>query len=175
MTALLAMLLFEEMETKLDQLKVLKMILIHDIVEAVVGDVPIGEVSDRQQFKEANERQAILEIERSLSEKTGGEIRQLWEEFEARETPEAMFVKALDRIEASIQHNISPISTWDEQDYRVCIGYKSEYFEFNVLISRLRELIDVCTLEKIKAAERLDRLLKDQIAFANRGKRAKEN
>ncbi len=93
------------------------MVLIHDLVEAVTGDVPFFETGSRQEAKSLREREAIETIRGILADETGDEIYGLWHEFETGETTEAKFVKALDSLEVQLQHNLADLSTWEEIEY----------------------------------------------------------
>ena len=102
--------------------RVLKMCLIHDWGEAVTGDIPsfLKTGSD-----EARELDAIHALTAKLPDREA-ELNALYAEMEARETPEAKFYKALDRLEAVIQHNEAPMSTWLELEKELHLTYGVE-------------------------------------------------
>lgn len=107
--AILALLLAETYFPELDKFTLVKYALIHDIGEIYVGDITPEDQVPKDEKLEA-ERKAI----RNVFEKyPGGEkyIR-LWEEYEAAATPEAIFVKQIDRLEMSLQAGI-----YQSQDY----------------------------------------------------------
>jgi putative hydrolases of HD superfamily len=112
-TSLMAILFFPYLSLQVDLLKALKMIIVHDIVEARAGDVPVFEVNAEIKKKEAL---AICEIRQMLNNSTGDEIYELWQEFEMGCTNEAKFAKALDKIEANLQHNEANLSSWTIAD-----------------------------------------------------------
>ena len=90
--------------TKLDVNKMIKMALIHDIGEALVGDVIYEHGKKRigpLKVKNADERNAVKEIFRDVAKK--GEYVSLWEEFVAQDTQEARFVKRIEKLEMVIQ------------------------------------------------------------------------
>jgi len=95
--AIMAAVLAEHAREEIDVLHVMKMVLIHDVVEIDAGDTycydEIGNASKAEREQKAADRIFAL-----LPEKQCREYRGLWEEFEARETPEAKFANALDRI-----------------------------------------------------------------------------
>ena len=97
--------------------RVLKIILVHDLVEALAGDVPYFEVGERKEFKAERERAAIEEIRIRVAGDTGQEIFDLWHEFEAHATAEARFATALDNLEVQIQHNLADFGTWEPIEY----------------------------------------------------------
>lgn len=115
--ALMAMLIHRELEMPPDLLRTLQMILVHDLVEAAVGDVPFFETSERKAMKRQREAEAILDIRNRLPEAIGSEIFELWHEFERRETPEARFAVALDHLEVQVQHNLADIDSWEPVEY----------------------------------------------------------
>lgn len=85
------------------------MSIIHDLVEAITGDIDYCLVSSGVVLKEdkiKNEKKAIEKIKKSLPKKSGKEIYELWHEFEEAKTKEARFSKALDRLE-TMSHYLS--------------------------------------------------------------------
>jgi len=117
--ALMAMLLHRHLSHPTDLGHCLKLILVHDLVEALVGDIPFFETGDRRAMKRQREQEAILEIERMLTGDLGLEIRRLWEEFEDRATPEAQFAGALDHLEVQVQHNLADLATWEPVEHEL--------------------------------------------------------
>ena len=85
-------------DTKIDVLRTVKMVLIHDIVEIDAGDTFCYDVHDREQ-KVVKEREAANRIFGMLPNEQANEFRLLWEEFEERETSEARFAAAVDRLQ----------------------------------------------------------------------------
>jgi putative hydrolase of HD superfamily len=84
-------------------LKVLKMLLIHDIVEIDAGDT-FAYASAQQADQHARESRAAERIFGLLPSDQAAEFRSLWDEFEARATPEAKFAAALDRFQPMLQN-----------------------------------------------------------------------
>lgn len=113
--ALMAMLLSEYANEKVDMLHVIKMVLIHDAVEIDAGDTyaydAAGNATKRQREVAAAER--IFNI---LPEDQAEEMRNLWEEFEACDTPEAKFANALDRVQPLMLNDITGGRAWREHD-----------------------------------------------------------
>jgi len=104
-TALMSFIMADELELDLDINKILKMAIVHDIVEAETGNtdyvaIAIGKISEEAQ-KEI-ERRAIVQLTQSLPEKTGKEIFNLWTEFDEGKTKESKYVKAINRLETLI-------------------------------------------------------------------------
>ena len=95
--AVMALILAEYANQPVDLLRVLKMLLVHDIVEIDAGDTFIYDEKG-QSDKAERERRAAERIFGLLPADQAAEVRALWEEFEARQTPEAAFAAALDRL-----------------------------------------------------------------------------
>lgn len=115
--ALMALLVHNHLEKPVNLEHTLKMILVHDLVEAEAGDIPFFETGPRQEQKVHREQEAIENIRRMLDAETGREIYDLFQEFEMAETLEAKLAKALDNLEVQIQHNLADFSTWEEIEY----------------------------------------------------------
>ncbi|WP_444666314.1 HD domain-containing protein [Cereibacter changlensis] len=97
--------------------RVVRMLILHDLVEIDVGDVPIHSANGAAHGSEASlaaEARAADRIFGLLPPDLGAELRALWAEFEAAETPDAIFAKSLDRVQP-VMHNIeSGGGTWTE-------------------------------------------------------------
>jgi 5'-deoxynucleotidase YfbR-like HD superfamily hydrolase len=109
--ALMAMVLAEHANKPLDVGKVIRMVLIHDIVEIDAGDTYIY---DEQGDKAEREQQAATRIFGLLPPDQEREFRELWEEFEAGETPEARFASALDRFMPQLHNYHTQGRSWKE-------------------------------------------------------------
>lgn len=108
---LLAMTLIEHAEEKIDLLKVLRMLAIHDLGEIQSGDVFHFHKSKESEQKE---REAAKNFFAVLPEDQAREFFGLWEEFEAQATPEARFAAGLDRVWPSVQNFFNEGGTWKE-------------------------------------------------------------
>ena len=111
--AMYAMLLNEYASGIVDINRVIKMILIHDIVEIDVGDFPIhGESSiEVQALHEQNAAKRLFGL---LPEHQGRELLNIWEEFELAKTEDAKFAKALDRFQPLLTNIFTRGGTWTE-------------------------------------------------------------
>ncbi|MCV3216208.1 HD domain-containing protein [Plectonema radiosum NIES-515] len=109
--ALMAIVLAEYAPSGVDQLRALKMLLIHDLVEIDAGDTFCYDVQANED-KAAKETQAALRLFGLLPVEQGEEMRSLWEEFEARKTPTAKFAAALDRIQPLLHNQQTQGGTW---------------------------------------------------------------
>ena len=88
-----------------------------------------------------------------MPEKYAIEMRELYEEMSERKTPEAKIYKAIDGLEAVIQHNISDISTWIPKEYDLNLTYAQDKVEFSEYLKELRQLVREDTLKKIDEAK----------------------
>ncbi len=137
--ALMAMLVHPELEQPVDLGRTLRMILTHDLVEALTGDVPFFDRSERKAQKPAREQAAIAEIRARLGEPVGGEIHDLWQEFEAKQTPEAKFATALDHLEVQIQHNLAGMESWTPIEYDLVYTKMDRHCAFDPFLAALCE------------------------------------
>lgn len=96
---------------KIDMLKVLKMALVHDLVEVYAGDTFAYDEAGYAD-KEEREKEAADRIFGLLPEEQSAEFRGLWEEFEAMETPEAVYAAAVDRLQPFINNYMTRGHTW---------------------------------------------------------------
>ncbi len=113
--AMMAMVLAEHTNEAIDILKVIKMVLIHDIVEIDAGDTFIYD-TQKNHANTDQERQAANRIFGLLPQGQSEDFIAVWEEFEAGITPEAKFAKAMDRLEPLLQNTSNNGGTWKEFD-----------------------------------------------------------
>lgn len=111
--AIMALLLSEHANEQVDVLKVLKMLLIHDIVEIDAGDIFLYDSVVNHTNTEA-EQKAAERIFGLLPAQQATEYIAIWDEFEASETPEAKFARAMDRLEPLLQNVSNNGGTWKE-------------------------------------------------------------
>lgn len=111
--ALMAIVLAEHSNEPVDILKVVKMVLIHDIVEIDAGDTFIYDTRKNHSNTE-EERLAANRIFGLLPEHQAKELIEIWEEFEAGETSEAKFARSMDRLEPLLQNTSNNGGTWNE-------------------------------------------------------------
>ncbi len=104
--SLMSFIIADELKIDIDILKAMKIAIVHDLPEAITGDIPYMEIYNGSVLKENKQKNEILamnKIKESLPETIGKEIYELWEEYEYANSKEALFIKALDKIE-SITH-----------------------------------------------------------------------
>ena len=113
--SVMAMLLSEYANEEIDTAKVIKMLLIHDIVEIHAGDTFCY---DKEGNMDKHEREvaAADKIFSILDQKKGDELRALWEEFEEMKTPEALFAASMDRLQPMLSNYKNNGGTWKKHD-----------------------------------------------------------
>lgn len=111
--ALMVIVLAEHSNQSIDVVKVLKMVLIHDIVEIDAGDTFIYDTL-KSHSNTNEERLAANRIFGLLPKEQAQELIAIWEEFEAGETNEAKFARAMDRLEPLLQNTSNNGGTWNE-------------------------------------------------------------
>lgn len=111
--AMMTLILAEHSDKPVDILKVLKMVLIHDIVEIDAGDTFIYDTA-KNHTNTDEELLAARRIFGLLPEKQAKEFIAIWEEFEEGSTNEARFAKTMDRLEPLLQNASNNGGTWTE-------------------------------------------------------------
>lgn len=129
-----------------DMDKVIKMCIIHDLGEAFTGDIP---TFDKTKMHEKTEEELLYAWVNTLPENYKFEMLTLYDEMAKRETIEAKIYKAIDGLEALIQHNISDLSTWIPKEYELNKTYADDKVAFSDYLKRLREEIRKDTLKKL--------------------------
>lgn len=133
-----------------DIAKVMKMCLIHDLGEAFTGDIPtfLKTAAD-----EVREEELLFSWTASLPAPFADEMTELYREMAERKTLEARIYKAMDSLEAVIQHNESDISTWEPHEYDLNRTYAWDKCEFSEFLTELRRAVLAETEAKIAEAE----------------------
>ena len=130
-----------------DMDKVIRMILIHDLGECFTGDVP---VFNKTEAHEQKEKELLYSWVKTLPEDFSKEMMALYEEMEKLETVEARIFKAIDGMEAVVQHNISDISTWLPNEYELNQTYAMDRVGFSQYLKEVREELRKDTVKKIE-------------------------
>ena len=129
-----------------DMDKVVSMCLIHDLGECFTGDIPtFNKTNDDRDIEDSLLNQWI----KTLPDEVAQNMESLYAEMDAQQTTEAKIYKALDKLEALIQHNESPIDTWAENEYELNKIYAFDTVAFSNWLTELRKVILEETLEKI--------------------------
>lgn len=147
--AMLAMLCKDEYPD-LDNDKLIRMCLVHDLGEALTGDVPSFYKTEQNEMSEAEAWEQIFLM---LPEPYASEIRALYQEMEKRETPEAKLYKALDNMEAVISHNEASLDTWIPLEYTLNLTYGEENAAWSPYTRELRAYLTEQTKQKLEKAE----------------------
>ena len=145
MMTLMAFFLREEFpDVNMD--KVIEMCIIHDLGEAFTGDIP---AFDKTSADEETEEALLYGWVKSLPEPFAGKMLALYEEMAKRETKEAKVYKAIDGLEAVIQHNFSDLSTWIPKEYELNKTYAYDKVAFSEYLTALRDEVKKDTMEKL--------------------------
>ena len=129
-----------------DMDKVVQMCIIHDLGECFTGDIPTFLKTDADRKTEDS---LLRQWVQTMPPETAAELSALYAEMEAQVTTEAKIYKALDKLEALIQHNESPLDTWSENEFELNKTYGFEAAAFSEWLTELRKEILADTLEKI--------------------------
>ena len=133
---------------ELDMNKVIKMCLIHDLGECFTGDIPTFRKTQADEDREAS---LLSNWVRSLPDPYASDMTALYAEMDALSSQEAKLYKSIDKLEAVIQHNESPISTWNrEYSERT---YATDIVQFSDYLKGLRAEILKDTNDKIAAGK----------------------
>lgn len=143
-TALMAMLLRDEFPDA-DTDKVIRMCLIHDLGECFTGDIPTFSKTDSDRV---TEDMLLKQWVNTLPPETAAVFSALFAEMQAQETQEAKIFRALDKLEALIQHNESPLDTWSENEFELNKTYAFDAVAFSEKLTALRQEILRDTLKK---------------------------
>jgi putative hydrolase of HD superfamily len=126
----------------IDLARLLKICLIHDLGEALHGDVP-APLQSPEAGKAAQERDDLQSVLAPLPERLREELVALWDEYEAARTPEAQLAKGLDKLETILQHTqgLNPA----DFDYRFNLTYGQAYTAAHPILVALRARLDAAT------------------------------
>ncbi len=133
---------FESEFAALNMGKLLKLCVLHDLGEALHGDVP-AILQHQNPNKSAIERADLQTLMQTLPPPLFAEFMGLWEEYENASSAEARIVKGLDKLETILQHNqgINPPGF----DYAFNLGYGQKYMDAHPLLLQIRALLDADT------------------------------
>jgi len=151
--SLMAVLIEPFLTRKADTARLLKMIIIHDLVEAEARDISALDVLRNPEIrlkKAADEKRAIENLRATLSETNGNEIYNLFYEFEQKETYESKVANALDKLEVQLQHNHADFSTWEEIEYEMSF-MMDKHVDFDETMVELKNQIEKAAEEKMRS------------------------
>ena len=132
-----------------DMDKVTRMCIIHDLGECFTGDIP---TFDKTAAHEAKEEDLLTAWVDTLPQPQRDEMTALYAEMNALQTQEAKIYKAIDKMEAVLQHNLSNISTWIPHEYQLNQTYGADQAAFSPYLTALREELRQDTLRKLEEA-----------------------
>jgi putative hydrolase of HD superfamily len=154
--SLMVMMMAPMLDVPVDLLKALKMAILHDLPEALAGDVPVfayqeeGGPAARLEL----ERQAMLTILKDIPEPMATEFFDIWVEFEEQASVEAKLVKAADKLEVQIQHNEADLTSWEHHEKLMVFEEKwlARYCLFNPIVQGLADAVKNEALVKLAEA-----------------------
>lgn len=127
--------------------RVISMCLIHDLGECFTGDIPtFSKTNSDREIEDDILSQWVNSLPAEFSDK----MNSLYKEMNAQQTAESKLFKAIDKLEALIQHNESPLDTWSENELELNKSYAFDTVEFSEKLTELRKEILNETLAKIK-------------------------
>ena len=133
-----------------DMDKVTRMCIIHDLGECFTGDIP---TFDKTASHEKAEEDLLSAWVDTLPQPQRDEMTALYAEMNALQTQEAKIYKAIDKLEAVLQHNLSDISTWIPHEYQLNQTYGTDQAAFSPYLTQLRRELKADTLQKIAEAD----------------------
>lgn len=128
--------------------KVINMCLIHDLGECFTGDIPTFLKTDVDIKTEDSLLQQWIH---SMPTELSKDLLALYDEMQAQKTTEAKLYKALDKLEALIQHNEAPLDSWTNNEFELNKTYAFDTVSFSEWLTELRKAILDDTIEKIAA------------------------
>lgn len=142
-------LVLEKEFPEIDMSRVIKICIVHDLGEAINGDIP-APTQKNISNKSESERTDFLKLTKSLPKDLKRELIDLWDEYEDASSLEAKTAKALDKLETILQHNQG--ENPEDFDYAFNLEYGREYTAAHPIISAIREILDQETAENAKAS-----------------------
>lgn len=127
--------------------KVIAMSLLHDLGEALTGDIPAFLKSESDDEAESKAIESVLS---TLPQEEQQEFRMLFEDMEKMESDEAKLWKALDNMEALISHNEAALSTWLPLEHTANLTYGDENCLWSPWTAKLKDLIRNDSIQKLK-------------------------
>jgi len=134
-----------------DFAKLVKICIVHDLGEAIGGDIPAPEQARRSASKSEDERRDLITLLEPLPQAQRSEILDLWDEYEAAASPEARLAKGLDKLETILQHTQG--RNPPDFDYRFNLGYGRQHTDGHPVLTTLRQILDDATEARAREAD----------------------
>ncbi len=134
-----------------DLARLLSICIVHDLGEAVGGDIPAPEQAARAGGKGGDERRDLVQLADVLPIAARERVIALWDEYEGAATPEARLAKGLDKLETILQHTQG--ANPPGFDYRFNLGYGRRYTEGDPVLVALRSMLDDATEQRAREAD----------------------
>ncbi|WP_419905209.1 HD domain-containing protein [Kiloniella sp.] len=132
-------LLLEDEYPDLDILKLMKICIVHDLGEAINGDIPaVDQAADAN--KNIEERRDLERLSSTLPSTLKDKVMNLWDDYDQGKSEEARLAKALDKLETLLQHTQG--KNPDNFDYGFNLSYGKKQTDYDDLTSKVRSLID---------------------------------
>ena len=141
--------LFDRELGGVDHLKLLKLCIVHDLGEAISGDVPATQ-QVAGDGRAAQERADLIALCEPLPADLREELLALWDEYSAAASPEAVLAKGFDKLETMLQHLVGKNAP--DFNYRFNLGYGVKHTARHPLLAELRRLVDRETQKRVAAA-----------------------
>jgi putative hydrolase of HD superfamily len=143
--------LFERELGEYDRLKLLKLCIVHDLGEAISGDVPATQQSAGD-GRAQQERADLVALCNPLPDDLRDELVALSDEYSSAGSPEAILAKGFDKLETMLQHLVGKNPTGF--DYRFNLGYGVQHTARHPLLGQLRDIVDRETRKRIDDIDR---------------------
>jgi len=137
--------------------KLLRICIVHDLGEAIGGDIS-AKLQVNMPNKAEQERRDLLQLCEPLPAHTRDEIVALWDEYEQAASPEARIAKGLDKLETILQHNQGAMP--EDFDFRFNLEYGAKYTTDDPILRTIRAVLDEET--ERRAQERDARAARDR-------------
>lgn len=142
----LMIMLFEDQLKDIDMLRLIKLCIIHDLGEAISGDIPAID-QNPDEDKAQNERLDFISLCAPLPQDLRDELLVLWGEYDAGVTPEAVMAKGFDKLETMLQHLVD--GTTGNIDFPFNLTYGLDRTDKHPLLQSIRALVDEQTNSRI--------------------------
>ena len=142
----LMVMLFERELAGCDLLRLLKLCIVHDLGEAISGDVPAVEQSDHPD-RAARERADLVSLCAPLPADLRDEVVELWDDYAGARSPEAVLAKGFDKLETMLQHLAGRNAPGFDYAFNLTYGLKQT--DAHPLLRRIRASVDAQTRERL--------------------------